>query len=77
MFYYVAIHRGVSPAAKALGKEQPTLSKQINDLEDHLRVKLYHRRPFQLTEKGGELFAAIESFFRDLPRLEQKVRAAN
>jgi len=77
LFYHVAREKGVSNAAKALGKEQPTLSKQINDLEDRLRVKLYHRRPFQLTEKGAALFAAIEPFFRELPKLEARLKGGD
>lgn len=77
LFYHVALHEGVSRAAKALQKEQPTLSKQINDLEDRLRAKLYHRRPFELTEKGAALFAAIEPFFRDLPKLEARIKGGD
>ena len=34
LFYHVALNEGVSAAARALDKEQPTLSKQINDLEN-------------------------------------------
>ncbi len=77
LFYHVTLHRGVSRAAKALDKEQPTLSKQINDLENQLRVKLYHRRPFRLTEPGETLFRGIEPFFRELPRLEEQVRGGD
>ena len=71
------VHQGVSPAARALDKEQPTLSRQINELEDSLRTRLYHRRPFGLTEKGETLFRAIEPFFRELPKLEAKVRGGD
>jgi DNA-binding transcriptional LysR family regulator len=77
LFYHVVVHQGVSEAARALDKEQPTLSKQINDLEDYLRVRLYHRRPFKLTDKGEVLFRAIERFFQDLPRLEQQVKGGD
>jgi DNA-binding transcriptional LysR family regulator len=77
LFYHVVVHQGVSPAARALDKEQPTLSRQINELEDSLRTRLYHRRPFGLTEKGGTLFRAIEPFFRDLPKLEAKVKGGD
>jgi DNA-binding transcriptional LysR family regulator len=73
LFYHVVVHQGVSRAAVALDKEQPTLSQQINDLEAHLRGRLYHRRPFRLTEKGEILFKAIEPFFRELPRLEAQL----
>lgn len=74
LFYHVVLHQGVSQAAKALDKEQPTLSKQINELEEQLHVKLYQRRPFKLTERGEVLFRGIEPFFRELPRLEEQVR---
>ncbi len=77
LFYYVALHKGVSQASRALGKEQPTLSKQINDLEDYLRTRLYHRRPFKLTDRGEILFRAIEPFFRGLQRLEQQVKGGD
>jgi DNA-binding transcriptional LysR family regulator len=77
LFFHVVVHQGVSPAARALGKEQPTLSKQVNDLEDSLCAKLYHRRPFRLTEKGEILFRAIEPFFRGLPRLEQQAKGGD
>ncbi|MGA2751511.1 MAG: LysR family transcriptional regulator [Verrucomicrobiota bacterium] len=74
VFYHVVLNQGVSQAARALDKEQPTLSKQINDLEDSLRTRLYHRRPFGLTERGETLFRAIEPFFRDLGKIEAKVK---
>lgn len=77
LFYHVVLNRGVSQAARALAKEQPTLSRQINALEDSLRAKLYHRRPFGLTERGETLFHAIEPFFRDLPKLEAKVQGGD
>ncbi len=77
LFFHVVVNQGVSPAARALDKEQPTLSKQINDLEDSLCAKLYHRRPFRLTEKGEILFRAIEPFFRSLPRLEQQAKGGD
>jgi DNA-binding transcriptional LysR family regulator len=77
LFYHVVVNQGVSQAARVLDKEQPTLSKQINDLEDALRVKLYHRRPFKLTEKGEVLFKAVEGFFKGLPKLEQQLRGGD
>jgi len=77
LFYHLARNRGVSQAARALEKEQPTLSKQINELEDELRTRLYHRRPFSLTGPGRTLFRAIEPFFRDLPKLEAKIKGGD
>ena len=77
LFYHVVVNSGVSQAAKALDREQPTVSKQVNDLEDYLRVKLYQRRPFKLTEKGELLFQGIAPFFRELPKLEHQVRGGD
>jgi DNA-binding transcriptional LysR family regulator len=77
LFFHVVANQGVSPAARALDREQPTLSKQINELEDSLGAKLYHRRPFRLTEKGEILFRGISPFFRSLPRLEQQVKGGD
>ncbi len=77
LFYHVVVHGGVSQAAKALEREQPTVSKQVNDLEDSLRVKLYQRRPFKLTEKGELLFQGLEPFFRELPKLELRVKGTD
>ena len=76
LFFHVVLHQGVSPAARALEKEQPTLSKQINDLEDSLRAKLYHRRPFRLTEKGEILFRSIEPFSAAFPGSNNRSKAA-
>jgi DNA-binding transcriptional LysR family regulator len=77
LFYHVVLHEGVTQAARALEREQPTVSRQINDLEDSLRVQLYHRRPFKLTEQGEVLFRGIERFFRELPRLEEQVKGGD
>jgi DNA-binding transcriptional LysR family regulator len=74
LFYHIVMQRGVTKAAQALGKEQGTLSKQICELEKELRIKLFHRRPFELTGKGQVLLSAIEPFFSALPRLEQTLR---
>lgn len=77
LFYHLALNEGVSAAARALDKEQPTISKQINDLENGLHVKLYHRRPFRLTKEGETLFRGIEPFFRNLDKLEAQVRGGD
>jgi DNA-binding transcriptional LysR family regulator len=45
------------------GIQQPAVSGQILQLEDHLGLKLFHRRPFVLTPAGRDLFEFIEPFF--------------
>lgn len=76
LFFYVAKHRGVSAAARHMpyGIQQPAISAQILQLEDTLGVTLFHRRPFQLTREGKELFEHIAPFFGRLSELGDKLR---
>lgn len=76
LFYYVAKHRGVSAAARHIpyGIQQPAISAQIIQLEDSLGVTLFHRRPFELTQAGEDLFKFIEPFFKGLSQVEDKLR---
>lgn len=65
LFYYVARHGGVSAAARSIpyGIQQPAISAQVIQLEDDLGTPLFHRRPFQLTAAGEDLYRFIEPFF--------------
>ena len=76
LFYYVAKHGGISAAARQIpyGIQQPAISAQILQLEGALGVTLFHRRPFQLTSEGTELYDHIAPFFAGLPALEQRLR---
>lgn len=76
LFYYVAMHRGVSAAARHIpyGIQQPAISAQIIQLEDSLGVTLFQRRPFALTTEGKELFDHIAPFFNGLPKLANRLR---
>ncbi|MDQ3625365.1 MAG: LysR family transcriptional regulator [Verrucomicrobiota bacterium] len=78
LFYYVAMHGGVSAAARRIpyGIQQPAISAQIIQLEDNLGTTLFHRRPFQLTKAGEELFRFIEPFFGGLDKIGRKLRGA-
>lgn len=72
----MAKHRGVSAAARHIpyGIQQSAISAQLIQLEDSLGVTLFHRRPFELTHAGRDLFAHIEPFFKGLPQVEEKLR---
>ena len=63
-FLAVAREQGISKAADALHVTQPTLSRQIMDLEDELGVKLLersrHGKGMTLTEAGVRFFNRAE-----------------
>ncbi|MCB1411484.1 MAG: LysR family transcriptional regulator [Rhodobacteraceae bacterium] len=56
-FLAVAETGSLSAAARALGRSQPTLGRQIKAIEDQLGADLFHRQPrgFSLTEDGQAL----------------------
>ncbi|WP_341315136.1 transcriptional regulator CynR [Paraburkholderia sp. IMGN_8] len=73
-FLAVAEHRNFTRAAEALHVSQPTLSQQIRQLEDTLRVQLLDRsgRTIQLTDAGT---AYVRYAQRALQDLEAGMRA--
>jgi LysR family cyn operon transcriptional activator len=73
-FLAVAEHRNFTRAAEALHVSQPTLSQQIRQLEDTLRVQLLDRsgRTIQLTDAGA---AYVQYARRALQDLEAGTRA--
>lgn len=62
-FLAVAEEGSLSAAARALGKTQPTLSRQINDLETALQSSLFIRgtRETTLTDTGAALFDQVKA----------------
>ncbi|MCP5518532.1 MAG: LysR family transcriptional regulator [Verrucomicrobiales bacterium] len=78
LFYYVARHGGVTEAARRMpyGIQQPAISAQVIQLEEHLGVTLFHRRPFALTRPGEELYAFIRPFFEGLDDLADRLRGS-
>src|SRR5271165_5017818 len=76
LFYYVAKHGGIMPAVRNIpyGIQQPAVSGQVAQLEEHLGVTLFQRRPFSLTPPGRKLYRAIEPFFSGLGELETELQ---
>jgi DNA-binding transcriptional LysR family regulator len=76
LFYYVAKHGGISQAVRNIpyGIQQPAISHQIRSLEEDLGQILFHRRPFELTPAGKELYDLSRSFFDQLEPLAVKLR---
>ncbi|OOS24417.1 LysR family transcriptional regulator [Moraxella pluranimalium] len=61
-FMHLATTGSVSQSAKALGLSQPSLSRQIQQLEDTLQVELFerHHRPMTLTDAGEFLYRHVK-----------------
>lgn len=62
-FLATAEEGSLSAAARALRLTQPTLSRQVTALEEHLGVTLFERGPriMQLTEAGNELVGHVRA----------------
>jgi DNA-binding transcriptional LysR family regulator len=76
LFYHVAKNGGISHAVRKMpyGIQQPAVSGQILQLEDHLGLKLFQRRPFVLTPAGRELFEFVEPFFSKVLETGERLR---
>src|SRR3954469_12806074 len=76
LFYYVAKHGGITEAVRKIpyGIQQPAVSGQILRLEYDLGVKLFQRRPFQLSAAGRDLYEYIAPFFGALAEKGQRLR---
>ena len=76
--YYltVAQEENISRAAELLHVTQPTLSRQLADLEHELGVKLFHRgnRHITLTESGLLLRRRAEEVLTLVEKIEQEIR---
>ena len=76
LFYYVARHGGISEAVRNMpyGIQQPAVSAQILQLEAHLGVSLFQRRPFCLTPAGDKLYRFIQPFFLNIDNVAEEIR---
>lgn len=72
LFYYVARHGGISEAVRNMpyGIQQPAISAQILQLEQHLGISLFQRRPFCLTQAGDKLYRFIQPFFDNIDNID-------
>lgn len=76
LFYYVARHGGIMEAVRNMpyGIQQPAMSSQILQLEEELGVKLFQRRPFELSPAGQELYAFVRPFFGSVDQVGERLR---
>lgn len=75
LFFHVARSGGITAASRSIsyGVQQPAISGQIARLEAELGVKLFQRRPFELTPEGRELYEFVAPFFESLPEIAAKI----
>jgi len=78
-FYHIARFGGLTQASRHVhyGITQPTLSRQLRELEEESGTMLCHRRPFRLTPAGEMLFAFIKPFFEGLGEFPKLFQAAH
>ena len=71
-FYLTAKEGSIKKAAKSLHVTEPTISKQIKDLEEYLETYLFRRENNQLliTPLGKELMDRAEKVFQSVEEIE-------
>lgn len=76
--YFVTIvqTKSISNAANTLHVTQPTLSRQIKDLEEELDTVLFHRgsREIQLTDDGQYLYNRAIEILALVEKTENNIR---
>jgi len=75
-FYFVAEMGGVRQAAIAMGREQPTITRQIKCLEKELGITLFDRLSgkMRLTPEGKVLLEKAVSLFEDVKEIKSVFR---
>lgn len=75
-FCYAAATGSVSNAAKRMGLSQPSVSQQIQTLENEMGVKLFVRQgsKIRLTHEGELLFEMARSLVEQLEHLEEQFK---
>ena len=75
-FYFVAERGGVTQAAMVMGREQPTITRQIQCLEKELGVTLFDRSSgkMKLTPEGKLLLEEAISLFEHVKEIRSEFR---
>jgi DNA-binding transcriptional LysR family regulator len=75
-FYFVAERGGVTQAAIVMGREQPTITRQIQCLEKELGVTLFDRSSgkMKLTPEGKKLLEEAVSLFEHVKEIRTEFR---
>jgi len=75
-FYFVADKGSVTQATRVMGREQPTITRQIKCLEKELGVTLFDRSSgkMKLTPEGRVIFEKAVSLFEDVREIRSEFR---
>ena len=75
-FYYVARSGSVTQATTMMGREQPTITRQIKCLERELGVTLFDRSSgtMKLTSEGRVLFEKAVTLFEDIKTIRNEFK---
>ena len=70
-FYFVAERGGVTQATLVMGREQPTITRQIKCLEKELGVTLFDRSSgkMKLTPEGRNVLEHVITLFEDVKEI--------
>ena len=73
IFYYVAMYKSFSKAAKVLMSNQPNITHFMNNLENQLGCKLFVRsnRGVTLTAEGDKLYQHVSVAYHNLHAAEE------
>lgn len=72
IFYYVAQHRGMTKAERALNLEQGSISRRIKELEKQIGEQIFFRRRHgvELTDFGEFLFYHVKKMFNEVEKIK-------
>ena len=75
IFYYVAMYKSFSKAAKVLMSNQPNITHFMNNLENQLGCKLFVRsnRGVTLTAEGEKLYQHVSVAYQHLHEAEAEL----
>lgn len=78
-FFTVAKLKSFTKAAIELSVSQPTLSLQVQNLENHYDIVLFNRtkKSFELTEEGSTIYAFADKIFSLSRELENTIEDLN
>lgn len=76
IFYITAKHKNMTAAAAELYLSQPTVSRSVRELEEHLGCTLFIRskKGVELTPEGELLYRHAETAYHHLESAEQKLK---